>query len=286
MAYRALLIIGLLVMGLLGCAKGGDAPADQKQGAAATSGDPAATEEATPGGRKLRSEIPLRVFAVNSFSAALPALANRYRESYNGKELAITFGTPDDLLRQIRDSQAADLLILDDPDLVRKLKEEKLIEHASVLAAAQLVVITNAEKPILLSVAEDLRKPEIKTIGVPASTTAAGKASMAYLGDQTLLNVLQPRLKEYPTVAEVVKAVGSGEVTVGFAYASAVRGRKQVKSTLACGLDAPPEFIAMPVSGSQNEGNAEEFVTILQDEASKKALVTAGFIDSASRVIY
>lgn len=292
MAHRALLLLGIIIILLGGCAKQPDPKGAAGDGTGTGStGQPAAGTEGTAepeatGGRKVRTDIPLRVHATSSFRAALPALASRYRDTHDGKELAITFGLTEELTKQVKEAKNADLLILDDPDTVRALKEQGIIAHASVISAAQLVVITNAEKPTLLSVPEDLRKPEIKQIGIPALNTPGGKAAMAFLTEKTLLDVLQPKFKEYATVDEVVKAVGTGEVNLGFTYNSATRGRKQVRTTLSCGVETPPEFIAMPIAGSENEAGAEEFIKILQDATSITALTQAGFVETAARVVY
>lgn len=288
MRQRALaVIIALLTIILPGCGQGGQQAAQSGQQAAGDqSAPPEETPAETPAPRRINPDLPLRIFASDSLNSTLPVLAKRYKETHDGKELSVTFVKSAELAERLANDPAADLLLCDDADLIRQLKLDNKITGATAILAAQLIVITNAERPTLIATGEDLRSLANVQIGIPAAATPAGAAARAWLQEQTLLNVLQPKLKEYESVAAVVRAVGSGEVPLGFAYASAIRGRRQVKSTLACGLQQPPEIIAAPLAGAQNSEDAEGFVQILREADSIKGFVQAGFAEISPRVIY
>ena len=222
-------------------------------------------------------KIPLRIYAASSLNPILSTLAATYRQSHAEQACAVTFGAADDLAARIVKSKGADIFISDSPAAIETLRAAGLAKDATIILGSQLQIVTSAAKPILIATPDDLKKPEIKTIGIAAGTTAEGVAVRKYLTDQKLLPAIQAKLHEYPSDAHVADGVAKGEVAVGFVFASTAKANREVKQTLSVDSSETPNYIVAPILNSENSADAVSFATILASKSVLDQFTALGF---------
>lgn len=268
---RTLLCATLL---LAGCS-GKLAPATKTAAADPPKTPAKAFDAPGPGERDERLPLSgtLNIWAHESLDYVLPQMAQVYQQRNPDVVLNLVFGTDAQFANSQAELGKSDIFIFDS-------EQAAITAHPGadgyVIAANQLVLVTNATTPTLIGVVEDLQK--VTAIGIASDEEHAGTFARQFLTDSKLLEPLEAKLKEYPSSKLVLDAVARGEVPLGFAYVTEARGTPGIQVTLACGLDVPPTYAAVTPTGTEL---ARDFIGFLIRPLPQTTFKKAGFASVA-----
>jgi molybdate transport system substrate-binding protein len=221
----------------------------------------------------------LRVFAAASLTETVGALAARF----DGPRLRPSFGPSSGLARQIADGAPADVFVSASPEWIGFLREKGALRGEPVTFARNaLVCIAGRGSPLAARPALDpaslLERLDGADLAIADEGVPAGEYARAALRQLGLLDAYRPHLVGQKDVRAVLHAVESGELPLGFVYATDARiAAVDVLFRLDPGTHPPIEYVAAVVRGTHQPGAAQRFVAFLRSDAAQGVLGAAGF---------
>jgi molybdate transport system substrate-binding protein len=226
----------------------------------------------------------LTVFAAASLADVLGDFEVIF-ERRSAVDVRSSYGASSDLARQVSDGAPADIYLSASKMWIEKLEKENWLDGDYVAVARNsLVCITTAGAPPFDPAPTGLRvlyddivrsgwRVAIADEGVPAGDYA--RQAMKSVG---LLDGYKPNFVGQKDARAVLKAVASGELPVGFVYATDARTESvTVLFEVDANLHDPIEYYAAVVGGSPNEATARKYVELLRAGVGRGVFEARGF---------
>jgi molybdate transport system substrate-binding protein len=212
---------------------------------------------------------PITVFAAASLTEVFESLDTDARFNFAGS---------DELATQIREGADADVYAAASPRYPDELRDEGLIEEPQIFATNRLVLIVPADNPGAIESLDELRRDGIRLV-VGAEGVPIGDYTRSVLEDAGRSDVLEQVVSNEEDVKGVVSKVALGEADAGFVYATDARaaGDDVLTIELTAAIQADVRYPVAVVSGTDQPGEADEFVELLVGDAGRDALEEAGF---------
>ncbi len=240
-------------------------------------------EMSLKGGRAAPS---FTMLASASLTEAMTELTRRYAEK-NNCAITVIYGAPDELAESIAAGDPADMVVMEQRGLMRKLQQQGLLDAGSQVAIAsnRLVFVASAghrlarlyPRPIPLSdLLRHYAEPEL-VIADP-EMESAGVATKAALSKLGYWNKLTPALVRAGSDRSALYLIAKGDRT-GVVYASDAFHNPEI-SVLAefpVGEDIPPMTYEASIVVGESMSRARGFLDFLKSEEAQAVLANHGF---------
>jgi molybdate transport system substrate-binding protein len=224
----------------------------------------------------------ITVFAAASLTDSLKEIAGTY-EKQSGDKIIFDFGASSTLARQIEEGAPADIFFSADEAKMDDLQKKNLIDPAtrkSRLGNSLVVVIPN-DSALEIKSAGDLTNASIKQIALAdPKAVPAGIYAKAWLTQQQLWPVIEPKVVPTENVRAALAAVESGNVEAGVVYKTDAGISKKVKVAYEVPANDTPK-ISYPmalVKESKQPDAAKKFLNYLSSEEAGQVFKRFGFI--------
>lgn len=242
--------------------------------------------EAAPN-RKDNHKAPssFTVLASDSLDLVLTDLLRRYSTRSDNVVTAV-FGAPDELVQAILAGDPADLIILEDPDQLKALRLQGLVDASSEaeLAGNRLVFAAFAghrlarkfpEPVALTELMKDYR--ELEMVMADPATLPSGKAAQEAFTKLGLWDKVVPLLIRAGGAKDALYLVGRGERTGVIYYSDTVDNPEvAVLADIPADLHQPIRYEGMVVAGDDMQ-QARDFLTFLQSLEAQGIFLQHGF---------
>ncbi|MGO4192500.1 molybdate ABC transporter substrate-binding protein [Arthrobacter sp. YAF17] len=261
---QALLIAGVLAIGLTGCATGKPGSTGGPSSAAA-----GASEGAKPPGT-------ITVFAAASLKATFTELASDFEARNPGTKVMFSFAGSSDLAAQISQGAPADVFASADTKNMAKVSDASLVEGSPAdFATNVLTIVVPPVNPASVTSFADLARPGVKTV-ICAAQVPCGAATKTL--EQKTGTTLKP-VSEEASVTDVLGKVVSGEADAGLVYVTDVRtaGDKVKEIPFPEASQAVNTYPIAAVRTSKNKELAAAFIAAVTGPEGRRILSGAGF---------
>lgn len=224
----------------------------------------------------------ITVFAAASLTDSLKEIATAY-EKQSDVKIIFNFGASSTLARQIEEGAPVDIFFSADEAKMDGLVKKGLIDTASRKSRLgnTLVVVIPNDSMLTIQSAGDLTNASVKQIAL-ADTKAvpAGVYAKAWLTQQQLWPVIEPKVIPTENVRGALAAVESGNVEAGVVYKTDAGISKKVKVAYEVpAKDAPAITYPMAlVEESKQPDAAKKFLNYLSSEEAGQVFKRFGFI--------
>jgi molybdate transport system substrate-binding protein len=223
----------------------------------------------------------ITVFAAASLTDSLKQIAAVY-EKNSGDKIIFNFAASSTLARQIEEGAPADIFFSADEAKMDRLQKKNLIDPATRkrrLGNSLVVVIPN-DSALEIKSAGDLTNAAVKQIALAdPKAVPAGIYTKAWLTQQKLWLVIEPKVVPTENVRGALAAVESGNVEAGVVYKTDAGISKKVK--IACEVpagDAPVISYPMAlVKESAQPDAAKKFLDYLDSPEAGDTFKKFGF---------
>lgn len=226
------------------------------------------------------------MLASTSMSVALAELIRHYSIE-RGIIVTASFDAPNELAIRIEDGEVADFFITEDPDRLRELKQQGLLDvyNIKLIAGNRLVLAAGVDSYIARAVGKHMPLAELlafidkRTIFViaDADDSYLGKVSEEALEKSGYWQTLEALSVRAANAKEALYLIAKGN-SAGIVYASDAAQDAGVKILAEFPEDyhTPIVYQGAVVAG-QSMDNARDFLTFLKSERAKAILTKHGF---------
>ncbi|NNF57458.1 MAG: molybdate ABC transporter substrate-binding protein [Rhodothermaceae bacterium] len=240
------LLIGLLVLGAVGCQR-----------------DAGDSEE-------------IVVFAAASLTDVVDALAAAYQDAHPGTRVTVSVGASSTLARQIAAGAPAGVYLSASPEWTAFLQEERLVRGGPVTLAQNRLVLLGAPDAEPLVELADLRAIERIAVADP-SHVPAGQYAREVLSLAGLWDELHDQLLPALDVRAAVTAVSTGRADIAIAYASDTLVAPHLQVVLDLPEALQPIIQIVGVVTGRGEVRDEAFLAFLADPGQASTWEEFGF---------
>ncbi len=269
-ALAMLLTLGMLTV-TAGCGNSGEASTEKKEG----SGTQAPASEQTE----------LTILAAASLTDVCGELKTMYEESHKGVTLTFSFAGSGALQTQIEEGAPADIFISAAQKQMKALKEKNLMKEESIcdLLENKVVLVTPAENRAGITSFEDLKKDEVKLIGLgEVESVPAGQYAKTIFTSLNMWDVVEKKANFGTDVRTVLGWVETSAVDCGVVYATDAYTSDKVKivAEAPAGSCDPVIYPAGLVAAGKNQEAAQEFLNFLKSDEAMKVFEKYGFVSA------
>ena len=218
-----------------------------------------------------------------SLAGPMDEVARAFAARRAGLRVALVPGEPGALLAQMaQPGSAIDVLAGADAETAAYGRQRRLLGPAPdlVFAGNTLVLVVPAALAVPVQRLADLARPELARIAIGrVNTVAVGRYAREAINAQRLWPLVQRKLVQVGSAAEVLALVKAAEVEAGFVYgsdAAAAGAAVRVVETLA--TTTPLRYSAATAAASRQAALAEPFVAHLRSEAAREVWRRAGLM--------
>jgi molybdate transport system substrate-binding protein len=230
-----------------------------------------------PSGR--RPPEPLRVAAASDLQAALPALAEGFRQR-TGRPVEFVLGSSANLALQVRQGAPYDVFLSADRARVEALAEEGVIRPDSVrpYAVGSLALVVHRGSGVEVASLADLARPEVTRVAIANPEFAPyGVAARQALKSAGVWDQLGPKLVLGETVRQALQFVQTGNAEAGV-VGRAIAEVPEVRVVPVDPAAHAPIVQAMGiVAESPRQDDARAFAEFLLGPAGQGILARYGF---------
>ena len=203
------------------------------------------------------------------YKKMLSELCALYRQESGNQLTEVYSGTIGQSLAQYKAGSGVSVFVSEDSD----------VAFASFQPLGTAVLVLAWKKGLNVASPQDLRKPEIRSIGYPDKKGAIyGKAADRFLTQSGLREPLKDKLRMFSTVPQVFSYLVTGELDAGFVNTAVVKAKGE---SLGGHMDIqsgyePIEMVAAAVKGAENDPEVKAFLTFLRSDKARSVCVRHG----------
>jgi len=230
----------------------------------------------------------LRIWADPALKGALDALAPKFKALH-----------PTGWTVEYKESVMLDqgMAGSDRPDVIlcAAAESKKLRVNAAFDASTErtfagdlLALVTRKARIIPVGRVGDLPQVQFKALGVGGPNTSLGYYSEQALVTDGAAKKVQKLTRGYGSQARLLAAVRSGEVDLGFVYASTVAQNPdlRVSTTVPEDLYEDIRYVALATkAGDSNPGTSQLLTFLAEDKDAQQTLGAYGYVDRATAMI-
>ena len=224
----------------------------------------------------------ITVFAAASLTDSLKEIVTGY-EKQSGDKIIFNFGASSTLARQIEEGAPADIFFSADEAKMDGLAKKGLIDTTTRKSRLgnSLVVVIAADSALQIQSAGGLTNASVKKIALAdPKAVPAGIYAKAWLTQQQLWPVIEPKVVPTENVRGALAAVESGNVDAGVVYKTDAGISKKVKIAYEAPVQDAPD-ISYPmalVKGSKQPEAAKIFLNYLDSKEAGDIFKKFGFV--------
>ncbi|MEO8221277.1 MAG: molybdate ABC transporter substrate-binding protein [Specibacter sp.] len=255
-------VVGLLALGLAGCAPA----ADTAPGGAS---NPASSAPAELSGT-------LNVYAAASLKQTFTELATQYEQANPKVTVSLSFDGSSTLVTQIKEGAPADVFASADQANIKKLSDAGLVRGTPVnFASNVLTLVVPPGNPANIKTFADAAKAGVKLV-ICAPQVPCGAASQS---DAKMAGITLSPVSEELNVTSVLGKVTSGEADAGLVYVTDAKSAGSKVLAIPLGLDKPTVnlYPITAVNTSKVPDIAQGFMSLVTGTEGQKVLQDAGF---------
>jgi molybdate transport system substrate-binding protein len=160
--------------------------------------------------------VSLKVAAASDLQAALPVLAERFRDAH-GIEVVPVFGASGMLAQQIEQGAPFDVFLSANKKFVDNLAAKGAVSADSVTPYAEghLVLVVNRQADVGVTGLSDLTRPEVKHIAIANPETAPYGFAAKQALEKSGLDAVAPKLVQAESIRQALQFVQTGNAEVG-----------------------------------------------------------------------
>lgn len=228
-----------------------------------------------------KSDNEIIVSAAASLQEAVNEISNEYSKKKTDVKIIINLGSSGTLQNQIEQGAPVDVFISAGKSQMDSLENKNLLlkDTRIDLLGNELVLVTAKDNDNVTSL-DDLKKQEVKQIGIATPTTVpAGKYTQEALTYLEQWDLLQPKFVFAKDVKQVLSYVETGNVSAGFVYLSDSKASNKVKVVVNIHENShePILYPAAIIANTKNREAAEDFMEYLQGPEAKQVFIKYGF---------
>jgi molybdate transport system substrate-binding protein len=228
--------------------------------------------------------VTLNVSGAASLTDALKEIEDRFEKENPSIDVVLNLASSGTLQRQIEQGAPADVFLSASLEKFNALREKGLLDehYTDKLLENELVVITEKDDNLKLDNLHGLTTgSEIEriAIGVPTSVPA-GRYAKESLEHKHLWDDLEKKMVYGKDVRQVLTYVETGNVDVGFVYATdaVISDDVEVIHRIDSSLHTPIIYPAGIIDRSDKKDAALSFYTFLKTEKAQETFKKYGFI--------
>ncbi|WP_257348382.1 molybdate ABC transporter substrate-binding protein [Pseudalkalibacillus decolorationis] len=225
----------------------------------------------------------LYVSAASSLTDTLKEIELEFEEEHPSINVILNLASSGTLQRQIEQGAPADVFLSASEEKFEALMKKGLLDtqHTTKLLQNELVLITQKDHTVHLNELQGITRSEIRriSIGVPASVPA-GRYAKESLQSTNIWKTVKNKMVYAKDVRQVLTYVETGNVDIGFVYATDAKVSDQIKviNTVKSRHHSPIIYPAGIVKGTEKQEAAIDFFTFLKSEFAHKTFKDYGFI--------
>jgi molybdate transport system substrate-binding protein len=226
----------------------------------------------------VRAKVTLRVAAASDLQAALPVLAERFRDAH-GIEVVPVFGASGMLAQQIEQGGPFDVFLSANKTFVDNLVAKGAVNADSMTPYAEghLVLVVNRQADSGVTGLSDLTKPDVKHIAIANPETAPYGFAAKQVLEKSGLEAVAPKLVQAESIRQALQFVQTGNAEVGL-VARSVANVPQVRQVeLDRTLYDPIVQYMGIVTRTGNPAGARKLADFFLSDKGQEILVSFGF---------
>ena len=238
------------------------------------------SETATSAAEK--KKVELTILAAASLTDVCNELKDMYEKSNEGVALTFSYAGSGTLQTQIEEGAPADIFISAANKQMKALKDKNLMKEDTIgnLLENKVVLIVPAESTLDLTSFEDVKKAEVKLVGIgELESVPAGQYAKAVFTSLGFWEDVEKKANFGTDVRTVLGWVESAAVDCGVVYATDAYTTDKVKIAAEAPEGSCDKVIypAGVVAASKNIDASEAFLDYLKSEEAMKIFEKYGF---------
>jgi molybdate transport system substrate-binding protein len=219
------------------------------------------------------------VAAAVSLREPLREIGERFERVRPGTRVGLSFGASSVLAAQVRAGAPIDLLVAADERIIDALEAENLVARRLDVAGNRIVVIQASGAAPPLVGPDDLARPGLRRIAVPAHAVPVGRYAREWLALRGLLESLEPRIVQTEHARATLAAVDAGDADAAIAYATDARLARSAHVAFEVPAAEQPRIVytAARVAEARHPEGADLFLAFLGGHEAREVLAAAGF---------
>ena len=225
----------------------------------------------------------LTLLAPQAMKPALSELIPQFERS-SGSKVAIIYASGATHVKNIRDGQAADVVILSSDHIEELQEDEKIVEESvKPIAKAELglIIRKGAPKPEMSTV-RTLRRTLLDArsiaLGDPESSVS-GEYFADLLERLQIADAVKPKIKTFAAAPDALQAVANGEADRAVGVVSTANGpATELAGTLPAQAQKINSYSAAILTGGNQMQAAKDLIAFISSSASLAVLKSKGFV--------
>jgi molybdate transport system substrate-binding protein len=216
------------------------------------------------------------VFAAASLTAPFEAIGKEFEHQHPGSKVEFSFAGTPQLVVQLREGAAADVLASADmPNLQKIVVAGQTAAPPMVFAHNRLTIVTAKGNPKAIHGLADLARKDLK-VALCGPDVPAGKYARQAL---TKAGTAVQSVSDEPNVKAVVSKVQLGEIDAGIVYVTdAASAAATVAAVpIADEYNIVADYPIAVLSAGKNRALAEQFVAFVLSDDGQRILQRGGF---------
>lgn len=219
----------------------------------------------------------LNVAAAANLQRVLDPLSRAF-DKQTGVKVTASYGASTQLAQQIENGGPFDVFLSADAAQVERLAAKGLIVDKSQAVYARGVLALWAPKKLEIQKLEDLKRPDVKHIGIANPELAPyGKASIETLTALHLWPELEPKVVYGPNISIVAQFADSANADASFTALSLVNDRLEKPIIVPENLHQPIEQALAIIKSTQRGEAAAEFRQFILGAEAQAILARFGY---------
>jgi molybdate transport system substrate-binding protein len=225
------------------------------------------------------SVVSLKVAAASDLQAALPLLAERFRQA-QGIEIVPVFGSSGQLAQQLEQGAPYDVFLSANKAFVERLAAKGIVKPDSVSPYTQglLVLVVNRKSGVLVSGLPDLTRPEVKHVAMANPDVAPYGLAAKQALEKSGLAALTPKLVQAESVRIALQFVQTGNAEAGLVAHSAADVPEVRRIDLDRTLYEPVVQYLGIVNRTENPTAARKFTDFVLSNDGQEVFASFGFV--------
>lgn len=222
------------------------------------------------------------VFGAASLTESLQELGKQFQAS-TGTKVTFSFGSSNDLARQIQAGAPADVFFSADTAKMDAVEKAGLVRAADrrEFLSNVLVVVVPSSSTVKIASAKDLAALPKLALADPAAVPA-GVYAKKWLTGEGVWDAVEKKVIPTLDVRAALAAVAGGDVPAGIVYRTDAAISKDVKIAYTVTNGPPITYSVAPIAASKRAEAAAKFVSFLDSPTGRAVFERRGFLIRSS----
>lgn len=220
----------------------------------------------------------LRVGVATSLYEPAQAIADAFERANPGQRLRASVAASSVLAVQGLAGAPLDVLLLADAEIADRMEREGAVVARRDFARNRLVVVTR-DASLVVRTPEDLAKPAIERLAIPARAVPVGRYARSWLAGRGILDAVDTKAVRTENARATLLAVDHGLVDAAIVYATDAPLARKAVMAYEVPHDEQPEirYVAVQLERARGVAAARALVDFVTGPEAREVLARAGF---------